>query len=160
MNPVEELENVVEKYNIPRHLIHIEITESALVDSFDEIKEAMNIFKDKGYSIWLDDFGSGYSSLNVLKYYNFDVIKIDMNFLSNFDTNKKTKTIINSIIQMASNLNMLTLTEGVETKEQADFLKEVGCGRLQGYLFGKPISKEELFSRIKEGSLVVAERIL
>ena len=160
MNPVEELENVVEKYNIPRHLIHIEITESALVDSFDEIKEAMNIFKDKGYSIWLDDFGSGYSSLNVLKYYNFDVIKIDMNFLSNFDTNKKTKTIINSIIQMASNLNMLTLTEGVETKEEADFLKEVGCGRLQGYLFGKPISKEELFSRIKEGSLVVAERIL
>ena len=160
MDAVAELEAVVEKYNIPRHLIHIEITESALVDSFDEIKEAMNIFKDKGYSIWLDDFGSGYSSLNVLKYYNFDVIKIDMNFLSNFDTNQKTKTIINSIIQMASNLNMLTLTEGVETEAEAQFLKEVGCGRLQGYLFGKPISKEELFSRIKEGTLTVAERIL
>ena len=82
-----------------------------------------------------------------------------MNFLNNFETNKKARTIIYSIIRMAKDLDMVTVTEGVETKEEAKFLKEAGCVRLQGYLFGKPISKEELFERIRNGELKISDKI-
>lgn len=148
MDAVTILEDLVKKYDLPKHLIHVEITESALIDSFNTLTIAINKLKELGYSLWLDDFGSGYSSLNVLKDYSFDVLKIDMKFLSNLKDNEKSKTLIECIIQMADRISMLTLTEGVETAEEADFLSSVGCGRLQGYLFGKPIPKDELYRRI------------
>ncbi len=88
--------------------------------------------------MWLDDFGAGYSSLNVLKDYSFDVLKIDMAFLRNFDSNVKSKTLINSIVQMAELMGMRTLVEGVETEEQAEYLTSIGCEKLQGFYFGKP----------------------
>ena len=94
--------------------------------------------KDKGIQLWLDDFGAGYSSLNVLKDFSFDVLKIDMGFLRNFDSNGKSKTIINSIVHMAELMEMRTLVEGVETEEQAEYLTSIGCEKLQGYFFGKP----------------------
>ncbi|MBP5193178.1 MAG: EAL domain-containing protein, partial [Clostridia bacterium] len=133
MDAVAELENLVKKYNISKDLIHVEVTESALTDNFTKLNEAMNRIKELGYSLWLDDFGSGDSSLNVLKDYQFDVIKIDMRFLSNLDSSDKARTLIDCIIKMATRINMLTLTEGVETDVQAEFLNKVGCTRLQGY---------------------------
>lgn len=160
MDAVNELETIVQKYKIPKELIHVEVTESALIDSFDLLSVAINQLKNLGYSIWLDDFGSGYSSLNVLKDYSFDVIKIDMKFLSNLDKSEKSKILIDCIIQMATRIDMLTLTEGVETMEEADFLNKVGCGRLQGYLFGKPVPKEVLYKRIEDKELTVSKNCL
>ena len=156
MDAVQELEDIVAKYGIPKDLIHVEVTESALTDNFVKLNEAMNRIKELGYSLWLDDFGSGYSSLNVLKDYHFDVIKIDMRFLSNLENSEKSRTLLDCIVKMANRINMLTLTEGVETNTQADFLKKIGCTRLQGYLFGKPIPKDELYQRIDKSELKVS----
>ena len=160
MDAVGTLESLVKKYNIPKELIHVEVTESALIDNFSELNKTMNKIKELGYSLWLDDFGSGYSSLNVLKDYEFDVIKIDMRFLSNLEESEKSKTLIDCIIKMADRIHMLTLTEGVETSIQAEFLNSVGCSRLQGYLFGKPISKDALYKRIDNKELIVSNKIL
>ena len=156
MDAVGELEGLVTKYGVAKDLIHVEVTESALTDNFTSLNQALNRIKELGYALWLDDFGSGYSSLNVLKDYQFDVIKIDMRFLSNLEDSEKSRTLIDCIVKMADRIHMLTLTEGVETKVQADFLSKIGCTRLQGYLFGKPIPKEELYQRIAEGQLIVS----
>ena len=83
-----------------------------------------------------------------------------MRFLSNFENSQKSRTLIDCIVKMANRINMLTLTEGVETKAQAEFLDKIGCNRLQGYLFGKPIPKDELYSRIEGGELTVSEKRL
>ena len=159
MDAVGELDTLAAKYQIPKEMIHVEVTESALMDNHTLLNEAINRFKELGYSLWLDDFGSGYSSLNVLKDYQFDVIKIDMRFLSNLENSEKSRTLIDCIIQMANRINMLTLTEGVETRTQADFLKQVGCDRLQGYLFGRPVPIRTLCERIDRGELTVSEKM-
>jgi EAL domain-containing protein (putative c-di-GMP-specific phosphodiesterase class I) len=160
MDAVKELDDLAVKYRIPKEMIHVEVTESALTDNDSKLNEAINRFKELGYSLWLDDFGSGYSSLNVLKDYQFDVLKLDMRFLSNLEDSEKARTLIDCIIKMANRINMLTLTEGVETKTQAEFLNEAGCSRLQGYLFGKPLSREALYDRIDRGELVVSEKTI
>ncbi len=141
-HPFNEVEKAVKKYNIDRKYICIEITESITMSNPEYFKTAINQFREVGYEVWMDDFGSGYSSLNVLKDYPFDEIKIDMAFLKNF--NDKAKSIISSTILMAQNLNIRTLTEGVETKEHYDFLKSVGCERIQGYYFSKPLPYDEV----------------
>lgn len=149
MDVVSELEKNVKEYKIDRNYIHVEITESALADNLDKIKATVGELQRLGYDIWLDDFGSGYSSLNVIKDFQFDVVKIDMTFLTNFDTNPRTKSIIDCIVQLADRLGMQTLTEGVETKEEAKFLEKIGCGRLQGYLFGKPLKLSDFEEKIQ-----------
>lgn len=160
MDVVGELETIISQYRIPKKLIHVEVTESALSDNFLNLNTAMNQIKELGYSLWLDDFGSGYSSLNVLKDYQFDVIKIDMRFLSNLESSEKSRTLLDCIVKMANRINMLALTEGVETEAQADFLNRIGCTRLQGYLFGKPIPKDDLYTRIDKGELIVSKKQL
>ena len=160
MDAVGELDELVKKYGLSKDLIHVEVTESALTDSMTKLTEAINRIKELGYSLWLDDFGSGYSSLNVLKDYQFDVIKLDMRFLSNLENSEKAQILIDCIVKMANRIHMLTLTEGVETKVQAEFLNRVGCDRLQGYLFGKPIPKEALYERIARGELTVSAKQL
>ena len=156
MDAVGELENLVAKYQIPREYLHVEITESAVTEDVAGLKKDMQRLHDLGYVIWLDDFGSGYSSMNVLKDFEFDLLKIDMEFLKNFSGNQNSRKIISRIIDLADDLGMLTLSEGVETQEAVDFLREAGCGRMQGYLFGKPMPYEELLSKITEGSLTLA----
>lgn len=146
-----EVESCLLKYGIERKYVHVEITESALTENDGKLQEAMRKFRSAGYALWLDDFGSGYSGLNVLKEYDFDMMKIDMKFLSNFSGNQKAKKVLKSIVSLANELGMQTLTEGVETDEAFNFLKEIGCERLQGYLFGKPMKKEELIQKIKDG---------
>ena len=160
MDVPKTLNEAIAKYNIDMKYLHVEVTESALTNSQDKLNTTITDLKEIGYSIWLDDFGSGYSSLNVLKDFTFDVVKIDMKFLSNFDTNEKTKDIIDCIIQLANRLGMNTLTEGVETKEESEFLTKIGCGRLQGYLFGKPYCLEDLEAKINDGSLKISKKIL
>ncbi len=163
MDAVSELEKLVEKYQIPKDYLHVEITESALTDETNTLKTAMEVLHEKGYSIWLDDFGSGYSSLNVLKDYNFDVLKIDMVFLKNFEdeqVKENARKIIGTILDLACALNMKTLTEGVESEEAAKFLTEKGCGRLQGYFYGKPMCFEDIYEVIDSGKLTISDEIL
>ena len=157
---VEVVTETVEQYKIPHELLHIEITESALTDEEDTLKLTINRLHEKGFATWLDDFGSGYSSFNVLKDYEFDVLKLDMKFLTGFSDNNKARALIKSVISMADQIGMKTLCEGVETMEQAAFLEEASCGRLQGYLYGKPLSYQDIMDRIKNGEFALSDDIL
>ena len=157
---ISHLEEMVKKYNIPKDALHVEITESALMDDTNILEESAKKIKEAGYALWLDDFGSGYSSLNVLKDYDFDVMKLDMAFLKNFSKdNKKAKELIESIIEMAKKMGMRTLCEGVETEEQREFLASVNCERLQGYLFGKPMPYEEVTGKISNKEFTVSKNL-
>lgn len=155
LNLAQEVADCLEKYNIDKTEIHIEVTESTLSENDVKLKEELKSFRSHGYALWLDDFGSGYSGLNVLKEYDFDLIKIDMKFLSNFDVNEKSRQILKNVINLAKDLGMQTLTEGVETKEQYDFLRDNGCEKLQGYLFSKPVARDEFEAMLDNGTLVI-----
>ncbi len=137
---LEEVERIVREAGIPRDFINIEVTETAFTDDTNKLLDDIRKLRELGYQVWMDDFGSGYSSLNVLKDYPFDEIKLDMIFLRSFD--EKSKHIVTSIIDMAKKLGIQTLAEGVETKEQYDFLRSIGCEKVQGYYLSKPLAFE------------------
>ena len=157
---VDVVSKTVEEYGVPHELLHIEITESALTDEEDILKDTINRLHKNGFATWLDDFGSGYSSFNVLKDYEFDVLKLDMKFLTGFGENEKSRSLIRSVINMADQIGMKTLCEGVETMEQAAFLEEASCGRLQGFLYGKPLSYQDMMDRIKNGEFELSDDII
>lgn len=152
-----EVERMLKKYDVDKKYIHVEITESAITEDDKGLQQAIEKFRSSGYALWLDDFGSGYSGLNVLKEYDFDVMKIDMKFLQNFGSNEKSKVILRNIVKLAKEIGMLTLTEGVETEEACEFLKEIGCEKLQGFLFGKPMPREEIYHKIQSGEYKIEE---
>ncbi|ACX73945.1 response regulator [Fibrobacter succinogenes subsp. succinogenes S85] len=148
------VERALEKYSIDREYIRVEITESIMAsDSY--VRSEIQRFRLVGYEVWMDDFGSGYSSLNTLKDYKFDELKIDMAFLSNF--NDASRTIISSTVRMAKNLGLKTLAEGVETKEQMDFLKGIGCEKVQGYYYGKPQPLKDTMKHMESIGMAVED---
>jgi EAL domain-containing protein (putative c-di-GMP-specific phosphodiesterase class I) len=100
----------------------------------------------------MDDFGSGYSSLNNLKTFDIDVLKIDMDFLRTFDTNKKTQVILAMIVNMAKELGIHTLAEGVETKEQAEQIIRIGCDHIQGFYYARPMPKDQFLEFLRENN--------
>lgn len=157
INIPEEVIKITKKYRISPEFLHVEVTESALLEEKADLPQAMRELRKNGFAVWLDDFGSGYSSFNAIKDYAFDVVKLDMEFLKGFDKNEKSKPVIDSVIKMSDSVGMGTLCEGVETKEQMEFLKKIGCQRLQGYLFSKPIPYEELNKMIAEKKLIIAD---
>lgn len=140
LNIVEYLKKLITKYNIPIGLLQIEITETAEND--DTIQYA-NDFKKAGFTLMMDDFGSGLSSLSMLKNTPFDVLKMDRLFLDTCFENKNGQTIVSHVISMSNDLGLDVIAEGVETKEQADFLYDHGCPVSQGYYFSKPIPVSE-----------------
>ena len=147
------VESALMKYRIKRDYIRVEITESIMAsDSYIQLE--IERFRLVGYEVWMDDFGSGYSSLNTLKDYKFDELKIDMAFLSNF--NEVSRIIISSTVRMAKSLGLKTLAEGVETREQLEFLKQIGCEKVQGYYYGKPQPLKDTMTHM-ETSGIVAE---
>ena len=152
------LTELAEKYDVPKNFLDVEITESALNEQQNFLQSAMKRLREGGYSIWLDDFGSGYSSLNVLKDYQFDVMKIDMKFLAGFPDNNKTKTILRNIVGLTKQLGMTSLTEGVETLDQFEFLRSIGCDRAQGFYFSRPVPYDEMKAKIDSGELQVADK--
>ena len=160
MDAVEVFESIVDKYDIPKEYVHVEITESALTGNLYHLQQCLIKLRNDGFSIWLDDFGSGYSSLNVLKDFKFDVLKIDMKFLTNFEQKEASKIILDMVVKLAEKLGMVTITEGVETIEQANFLSTIGCERLQGYLFGKPIPLDTLIDEIIKGKYILSKEII
>ena len=153
---LDVVEAAVEKYDIPRDYIHIEITESMIVKDEELMREVINSFRKAGYEIWMDDFGSGYSSLTLLKDYKFDMLKLDMRFLYPFT--EKSKNIVRATVQMAKDIGIKTLAEGVETQEHLDFLKDIGCERIQGYYYGKPEPIEDMFRHLEEKSIAIEKR--
>lgn len=142
--------DAVAKYDIPKEYLVLEVTESAIASDLTSLGDHIKEFRDEGYQVWIDDFGSGYSSFNNLQTYDFDFLKIDMNFLRNFDKTPKTKVILASIVDMAKKLGIHTLVEGVETQEQYEFMKKIGCELIQGYYFSKPLPLEEFHNRRAE----------
>ena len=156
VDPLDVVERVVRKYRLPRSYIRIEITESALVKDGKKLQREIDRFRKAGYQCWMDDFGSGYSSFNVLQNFHFDELKIDMEFLAHFT--EKAKSVIESTVRMAKKIGVQTLAEGVETKEQLNFLKSIGCEKIQGYYFGKPMPYDNVVERIKEQHWVTETR--
>lgn len=142
-NFLESLINLVEKYKIPPKYLHLELTESAFSDSAERIQDAVKYLHKAGFTILMDDFGSGYSSLNVLKDVDLDVLKIDMKFFSKGETQEKGAKIIEAVVKMAKSLDMVVIAEGVEEKDQVDFLVKLGCDYIQGYYFAKPMPLEQ-----------------
>lgn len=137
---------IVDQYGIDKSLLHLEVTESALTEDSEQLSKVINQLKADGYEVWLDDFGSEYSTLNTLQNYQFNTLKIDMKFFATFQTNESARIIILSIVDMAKRLKMKTVAEGVETCEQVEFLRELGCDIVQGYYFFKPMPLKDVYA--------------
>lgn len=150
-NPIDTIEGVVSRYRIPRAVLCLEVTERVMTRNHPSMAKTVHQFQQAGYQVWMDDFGSEYSSLSLLHNYHFDVIKIDMGFFSHFDD--RSRQIITSVVTMARMLGVHTLAEGVETKEQVSFLKKIGCGQIQGYFYGRPMMYEDTLSYMHDKGL-------
>ena len=137
-------------YDIDPKLIKLEITEGAYEDNPEYMMEAIKDFQASSFKILMDDFGSGYSSLNMLKDFNVDILKIDMKFVNDLETSERANNILFSILQMAKALKMETVAEGVETKAQYELLASMGCDSIQGYFFSRPISQNDFRNRLND----------
>ena len=139
----ETFTGLISKYDIPASKLHLEITETTLMTDFEKNMNIIHKLQDAGFRVEIDDFGSGYSSLNMLKDISADVLKIDMGFLRESENEVKGQDILESIITLASKIGMDVITEGVETKKQLDMLTMMGCHEFQGYYFSKPVPVSE-----------------
>ena len=139
----ETFTGLISKYDIPASKLHLEITETTLMTDFEKNMNIIHKLQDVGFRVEIDDFGSGYSSLNMLKDISADVLKIDMGFLRESENEVKGQDILESIITLASKIGMDVITEGVETKKQLDMLTMMGCHEFQGYYFSKPVPVSE-----------------
>ena len=145
---IDEYDKIAKKYKINPKNIELEITESAGIDT--NITKIMKEIKKRGFNISLDDFGTGYSSLNMLQDMPIDVLKIDKSFIDKIGNSKID--IIKHIINMANELGIITVAEGVETKEQVKYLKNVGCTIIQGYYYSKPLNKNQFIEYVSSYS--------
>ena len=148
MNPkyVEKVMEVLERYNVPRNLIELELTETIFFGDKERMISIMSQLRDQDCHIDIDDFGSGYSSLNMIKDIPFDTLKIDREFFT--DSNQGTgRIILEKVVEMAQAMNVSCICEGVETSEQVELLKSIGCRYAQGYYYSKPIPAEEFVER-------------
>ena len=133
------LREIVDKYEIPYEYLELELTESVFTEDTDRMLKIMKKLHDIGFKISIDDFGSGYSSLNMLKDIPADVVKIDREFFNGTVNSEKGRAVISTVVDLAKNLNMDVISEGVETQEQVEFLQEIDCHLVQGYYFAKPM---------------------
>lgn len=144
--------DLVEKYGIEPKKLNLEITETALMTNVEANMEVINSLKEYGFTIEIDDFGTGFSSLNMLKELNTDVLKIDMGFLKDTENKERSNQILKYIFNMAKELNIDVITEGVETEEQLTFLSKSGCKKFQGFYFSKAVPIQEFESKFLGGS--------
>ena len=155
-NLVQVFEDLTKKYNLDPRLLELELTESAYVENPQQIIEIIAELQSKGFIILMDDFGSGYSSLNMLKDLPVNVLKIDLRFLADSQgvENGRADNILDSIVRMAKRLDLLVIAEGVETQKQVDFLRLIGCEYVQGYFFSEPVPGEHYQELIKNDYVV------
>lgn len=144
---IEKLKQIIEKYEVDPKLIELELTENVVIKNIDMAKKAEENVRSLGFMVSMDDFGIAYSSFYMLRNINIDILKIDREFLKQIINDERGKIIIETIIEMAKKLKIKTVVEGVEKKEQAQYLRKIGCDMFQGYYYQKPINIEE-FERI------------
>ena len=142
---VQVLEGLIQKYNLDPRLLELELTESAYVENPQQIIEITKALQSRGFVILMDDFGSGYSSLNMLKDLPVDVLKIDLKFLTDSEGVEEGRAddILSSVVKMAKRLKLTVIAEGVESQKQVDFLRTIGCEYAQGYYFSEPLPQED-----------------
>jgi EAL domain-containing protein (putative c-di-GMP-specific phosphodiesterase class I) len=142
---------LVNKYNIPHKNIELELTETAFLGNVDRMINIVKLLRNRrGFRISVDDFGSGYSSLNLISVLPVDVLKIDGKFFMANEMSTRNKKVIETILQLANTLNFDTVSEGVETKEQIEFLKHTNCNAVQGYFYYQPMPFSEFKNLIKK----------
>ncbi len=154
---VDSIVGILNKYHVKPAEVELEITESVLIDDFGAVYEKLKILRNYGIRISLDDFGTGFSSLSYLKKLPIDTLKIDKSFIDTVMTDSATRVITEAIINMVKSLGFESIAEGVEEEQQYNYLHAIGCDVIQGYLFGKPLSPEELETVLSESP--VAARI-
>ena len=148
---VDEICRRMDGAGLDRSLLTIEITESVIGSDFEYMKAQVERFRSLGFQVWMDDFGSGYSSLDVLQSLRFDLIKLDMRFMQQFDSSDEAKVILTELVKMAIGLGVETVCEGVEKTEQIEFLQEIGCTKAQGFLYSRPIPFDEILAMHENG---------
>lgn len=147
----DQLEAIRQKYDVPVEWLRVEITESAIIDGIEKLTQFIEKMHKLGFNIEMDDFGSGYSSLNMLKNLDLDTLKLDMRLLSDEGSSKNNGAVIlTGLVRMAKWLGLPIIGEGVEHKEQADFLASIGCSYVQGFLYSRPIPQEEFYELVKK----------
>ena len=144
------LEYIVTKNEVDPRRFYLEITESAYTEEGEKMIEKICNLRDRGFQIEMDDFGTGYSSLNMLADVPVDVLKLDMRFIQHLRSSKKSETLISLIIDIAKVLGIRTVAEGVEEKEQVDFLRGIGCNIIQGYYFSRPLPEQDFLELLKK----------
>lgn len=147
---ISTLADMADQYGVPHSLLEIELTESVVFGNVERMKQVIDGLHEKGFSVAMDDFGSGYSSLNVLKNLYFDCIKLDKEFLAKGEGNPRMRQVISGAVKMIKSLGSSIVAEGVETKEQAEFLSRIGCDMAQGYLFSRPLPADEFEKRLQQ----------
>lgn len=143
---------MVDAYGPKHELIEFEVTESAFFDEKDILTETVKQLKAYGFRVSLDDFGSGYSSLNSLKDMQLDVVKLDTGFFRGESDSGRGRIIICEVLQLARSLNMCVVAEGIEKKEQVDFLTESGCDMIQGFYFARPMPVLEFEEKMEKNA--------
>ena len=146
----EELSEIAEKNGLTPEKLLLEITESAYTDNSQQIVDTVSALRDRGFKIEMDDFGCGYSSLNMLTSLPIDALKLDMKFIRNIDTNAKDLRLVEIMIDIANLLEVPVIAEGVETAEQMELLKKIGCDIIQGYYFSRPVPADEFKNLIEK----------
>jgi diguanylate cyclase (GGDEF)-like protein len=139
----QTLDALVEKFSLDYQYLHLEVTESAYTEDAEQLRRVIQQLRAKGYKIEMDDFGSGYSSLNMLSSIPIDVLKMDMAFIQNIEHDEKDVRLVELILDIAANLKVPVIAEGVETETQMQLLKKMGCELVQGYYFSRPLPASE-----------------
>ncbi len=142
-NYIWRLREIVDKYEIPYGYIELEVTESVFTDDTELMLKVLHKLHELGFKLSIDDFGTGYSSLNILKDIPADVLKIDREFFNGTVNSSRGRAVISSVVDLAKNLDMNVISEGIETKDQIEFLRKIHCGMVQGFYFAKPMSITE-----------------
>jgi EAL domain-containing protein (putative c-di-GMP-specific phosphodiesterase class I) len=141
---VERIGTLLDRTGFDPHRLEVEITETAILNNEDQVRENMNVLRARGMKVALDDFGAGYSSLGHLRRYPFDKLKIDREFVTDCTGDVQSATVVHAVVSIGRALGMKVVAEGVETEQQRSFLKIAGVHAMQGYLFGKPQPIAEL----------------
>lgn len=151
----KRIRNIVDNWYIPHELIEIEFTETAYNEDKNMLESAIAQLKKDNFSVSIDDFGSGYSSLSLLENLTFDVLKLDKSLIDTLLQNTQSQIVVTNIVKMAKDLQMKTVAEGVESQETADLLKELNCDMIQGYFYDKPLEQEEFEKRLRNKTYTV-----
>jgi len=154
------IDNIIEtlhRYGLSGTSLEVEITENVIMNNMSKVIQKLRRLTALGIKIAVDDFGTGYSSLSYLQHFPISTLKIDKSFIGAIEVNKSGSSIVNAIVAMAQGLNLDLIAEGVETDQQLEYLKDLGCGQIQGWLFGKAESVDKtksMLTRIQQGAVI------